>query len=462
MKNLYTALGNKRYWFLLIIFVVLFLFGKSIPSFEGHNGSDRLFYSEQYIIDKNGNEMRVNSDSCGYGLCRLSFAVREIVPFGKLTENVKLEIYSLNLTGSQKIGEVDLGVGNKMKEINYHYAGPNNGLQFNVAGSTKRNIIIDNLRVTQLDVNDVAKISELKPSIYGVFDSKVDVRNMSKKTSELKKFSWQDEKIGQIFSPAGDMYLSSVAFQIGFEGNGGGDLYNLELREATKQGENYELSPNILSGYAFTTLFAKNNLLIPGENNVFRFPLFAHLVKGKTYWIGFANTGKFNLLNRLIFYGDKDGDGGVYSRNSLDTRKIGALNYIIFESLPTIYDHNLVPNGAYFQDKGNGNQIYFYDANMDYEHIGIISKTSNEIIYKLSTIYPARYGEFNLNSNANQIFLSFDGKEWKNMGIGNRLNISNIFKADLQDNKNIYLKLINIDQPLKILQFSFVAHINSR
>lgn len=484
----------KRYFLVLVLFVLAFVFGKNMDVLtpEQKQSQDQI-YAQQKItsgiyavsVDQNKYELKklfsIKSGQCG----RLFFALKNLPPNDSLTnsfaENPNVQILLSNdFDQNQELG---------FYEIKSDRFAQNEEIDF-CADSDYQNLLFEkdeNSQDSSFEISDVAfyPLAIEKRDFTGLMTPIEGNTNFSnviyqssfsfKDANKAFKFSRKNQKIGQAFVADSDM-ISGADSKMEFTGTGGIGNYYLDLREIEEQNGKIRLSSDRVAYFGFNKDNAEKNLKIGG--GVYHIPLAAHLEKGKTYFIGISNEGvKFNILNTLKIYGNDAGSGEkiVSSIRGKISEKPGGLYLKIYGTDYVKVADDKVLTGAKILDNGDGTGLYVYEqkgsfsdyfdldqlitkgnSNIFYDNVqsGISAKDEddNAFVYKINTLHPFTLAKIEAGQPGGEftdslVYYSFDNNNWQEI----KSDRDKSTDAPLQEDKDKFQELIQGDGETKTI-----------
>jgi hypothetical protein len=303
-------------------------------------------------------------------------------------------------------------------------------------------IFVKNIKTSKLNIFGEKELANLKPTIFGNMKIKDPNQQQEKNDFVFKQLNELDVILGQIFQAKSD-FIAEVELDIDVikQGDGNGDKYALELREAEFDGFTPRITSRRVSALKFN---AKKIEQYRQSNGKFRFPILAPVENGKYYFIGLDNDGvEVNQFNYLAPRGSSEssnfsnGEIAVkYKGESFPAQ--GDLYFKIFGADFEEIDGKKILLGTAIEDLGGGKMIFGYqpdesrygfsdfyestsDVELDKENSAIFGEVNLEsesfFSYKFETLNPFKTfrisGEnFQANFNNLKIAYSFDEEEW--------------------------------------------------
>jgi hypothetical protein len=453
MKNI--VLGhlarNKKYVFVFFLLILVFVFGKNIPVDElTYNRTISPVYGYTFALDasQNNNIVMKAFDSRPGEYYRITFnAFNNSMP----QKDIDLDPDSLNLraldstkTGKQIMTD-QLNAGESRNfDCIFESDSEYQNLHF-IADlmAPENSITIRDVVVSRLYETDPDKIARLGKTNFGINTPQMaTIENLSDgEDNVMFDFYRKNQEFGQVFQSSSDN-LATVNLNLHFLGTANSDYYEMTLREATYSDGKYQVLPGNLAKVNFSANQAKAYFSDPTKDNYFRFPLSAHLVKGKYYFVGIKNTVSFNSLNHLRFAGNTDssiypnGAAVLVSKDGA-TQEKGDMNFQILSVADGLdYSVNLTSF-----DLGMGIRQFSYRSTNYLSQPDLIMNTNRERVYKI-------IGNFDF-TDANLSFIganlpssleySTDGNTWQKP-----LNDDGNYNLSISKSSKIYIKLKKI------------------
>lgn len=421
---------DRRYWIVAFLLFVPLIFGKNILGDSGIAGDPdkNIFYGGEYTIKDHEEKIEIGMIDVSPGeIFRVGLSAKTADPANKIVDDqkndkpTKIKIAALSSLGErQEIGELDIARQFSSGEFYFKSNIESHSLQ--ILSDATGDVFIKDLYVTKMKIDELAKIASLKPTILGkTDDSKITNSWAGNGTDYAYKLMSKKKLVGQIFKAESNA-MSSVSFKMNFIGHGGRFGYNAELYPAVYDGNKFVIENSPTNSYYFSPLYASTALKEPGEDDdVFRFPLFSNLEKGKYYFVGIRNLASINILNHLELLGtssDVDGSshGVTVGLADKNVTEVGDFYFKIYSADLVIGNNLVIPNGTLIEDLGQNEGRYQYLQEKDNLRSAIVKKTEDETIYQFNTVYPFREVsisfDFNQDLNFPVMSYSSDSINW--------------------------------------------------
>lgn len=303
-------------------------------------------------------------------------------------------------------------------------------------------VYLKNIKISKLGVKSEKELAELQPTIFGNINFEKLIQKQEKNEVAFKQLMEPNIILGQVFQAESD-FIGEIEMDINIikQGNGSGNSYVLDLREADFDG----MTPTITSRRIATLKFSSATIeQYRQEDGKFRFPILASVKNGDYYFIGLDNqkveVNKFNYLSPR-----GSAENSSYSNGSMAVKfkgdsfpAQGSLYFKIFGADFKEIEGKKVLFGATIEYLGNRQALYKYqpdegryifsdfysstaDIDFNQDDFSLFGSANeefgSEIVYKFETIHPFKtfrvYAEKPKPEWKNaSIFYSFNDKDW--------------------------------------------------
>lgn len=360
-------------------------------------------------------------------------------------EKEKLSVALQSEFGVKKeIGKLSAPIAEQCihQEIIFESTGPFNQIILTPIESTSDKIYMSDLSFTRLAISNLDEAAALKASVQGITENKPDFVIGPGSRAVLHKFDYKNEETyGQVFK-ADNEYLSSVGMKLKIKGKGGLVSFFVQLREAKLVEGKFQIDPRIIQTTEFHPYDPQSYV---DNEGIWRFPLPAHLEKGKYYFVGINNlNSQSDYFNNLSLIGTKGESGRESYAGAIGTDNFiepeGELYLKLYTSVYTLAEGERVLPRVKFEDVGdfgryqyrsgvtsdslldlysaseNKNGRVFFDGKTN----AILGYAQNDIdyVYKFNMLYPIKEVDLSLNDLGENyvrplIYYSFDNKNWQ-------------------------------------------------
>ena len=490
LKNIIKLVKtDKRYWVILVIFLLIMVFGSKVPSLPNQvtclNSNDnekKVAHSLEigqmsYIIKDS-----LNSRSGDYYRLNLNLRSEKDESLGIYSaasaDKVGIKVNLISING-EKRNIKNLEIPNESKYYSYEIIFSTDDVYTDLEieraniDSIGKLTIDPNIRITRLYIKNDNQINSLKETVIGENDSVTITANYNPKESiALFNYSSKNSLAGQVFKAQGDA-ITTASFKMHFLGNGGFGKYHVVLKEAEYINGKYSINQGEISYFDFDATDAMNNYLINPRNEIYQFPLTGKLEKGKYYFVGIDNkkvdTNYFHQLQLFGSAGKDQFQGGISLKGGENIKELGTF-YIDING----FNSDEILPGAVVEDLGGGLGSYKYhfepkkygfseaseiitenrsDSKMYYNNsnqaIFISADNDMSIIYEFNTLY--RYSKISIKAQqvrgdyyGTKLEYSIDGKNWSILEKKSNINQTDIFGLLLQGNgyqNTVFLRL---------------------
>ena len=443
-------LTDKRYWILLVLFILLLFFGQNIPTNSNTNlspqndtspkiGSNGMAYAFPDILDSREGDV--------YHLLFQTKA--QFISVDSSSATPVQEKIQLNLTNdfgdTTIVSSIDVPINSSSftsNDLTFTTNGQYQNLIFQKTDPTSQSeVFIKNVHLVRLEGPN-----PIEPSFVGSFYMSTQVENFN--ISNANKYILLDKKnttIGQTFTAQSD-YLTGVTLKLHFRGNGGSGNYHLAIREVV----NGKTLGDDLAGLDFNN--PASDTLYQIVAGVYHIPVNAKLIRGKQYLVSVDNKNvQTNFLNALEICTTNNSaldpsDQSVFVNQKGEIKNKAGDFYIKYDfaDQPT-YNGGSANFGDIFDDLGDGTGDYSYSEN----GLDVLESGKNFIIYKINTFYTFNlfYLEASLNitnlSGDYHLFYSFNDKDWQEITEDQQAAGTGKFVKQIQggeSNKIVYIK----------------------
>lgn len=457
VTTLKFVLKNMRYFFILVIFLLAYLFGKNLTLPEKELAYQKEIkrlnqvLSESYQIKANRQSFifagRLNANpNEGYRFIA-DYKTKGILKDKNLaTHPVKINIWaSSQLNGRQLIDSFEINPNSRIDNHESKFFSNGNYPDLLVEKENleyQGDLIIKNPHFDAINVKNQASFEKLKPTIAAqVSFDKVIFETKTEQENGFYTLTRNNQTVGQILTSSDNFNLAQVEMKLEIVGSGGVGSYFLELKEVEDNNGKSTISSSRIA-YSSFTIQDLGDMKI--GTDLYQLPIAAKLKKGKRYFLGINNQMVgFNLIN-TIKIGKVSGD-----KNAAEIIR-GAQTFGLNDIYLKIFaaDH-LGQNGqsiladAVISDLGQGRGMYRYQQKSDvtdffdidqilansnsqtlifYDNIsqGIsgVTQDNNSFIYKFDTIYPFKNLQILLCQPSSEFvkslaYWSYDQKNWQ-------------------------------------------------
>ncbi|OQB06157.1 MAG: hypothetical protein BWY19_00457 [bacterium ADurb.Bin212] len=449
---------NQIYLIVLLMFILVFLYGKNIIIDEDNSKPTECIAvndsNEIFSIDNQSTYFAVknifNSSEGDY--YRLKF-VAEVTPdirrsvsntnekgpeyqYVNMDYPYKIETIINSQSGEQKkIGEISIeGMERKYYEYIFKTDGNYSDVvfrKFNVNDLEK--VIISNVGISRLDISSDTQLGELtstKQSI--VMDSEIPELPNNNPMRHVS-LSTGNQQVGQLFEASED-YLGGVYLSMNMVGNGGVGDYTLNLYMVSDENNINILAEPFRSFRFQTSDFDKFNL----RGDLYKIPFFFPLEKGKKYYLSISNrsavTNRSNNLS-IGIWDSKDQNVLYYKGKDKNYLEESSALFPIFLN-SQYYNGEKLTNNSLIEDLGGGKgRFHFsslsqpsdllvpeYNLYAGYDQyikaVTFWGEKKYSLDYKFNTIYPIKRFRLNLKQAMGlypkaTVKFSLDGTTWQ-------------------------------------------------
>jgi len=447
MKIWKLTKDNKRYFWVLTVFALIFWINNAFPSdtITSENCSDGQ--CEKLILKPqlSDEEMKLYKNDV---LSSIDGEFFRLIFQTETNQDSEIEVFATNPLDQEKlIQEIKLkeNTDRKNYEIIFQADQKYTDLLFSKKNTDGSEILIKNIRITKLNIKNEKELGLIQSTILGYFDIKDTNQEQLKNDFVFERLKELNIIFGQIFKAEND-FIAGIEMDINIikQKNGTGDRYHLELREANFNGNTPEITNNKISTLKFSTQTIEE---YRQPNGKFYFPIMAPVKQGRYYFIGFDNDGiELNQFNYLAPRGTSTDTthpnrtmAVKFKGESFPSQ--GSFYFKIFGANFNKINDKKIPLGSTIEDLGNKNGLYKFqldesqfnlldfsestpDIKIDLDNNSIIGntneKTTSEAIYKFETIHPFKTfrilaEKINSTDKETQISYSFDKESWINI-----------------------------------------------
>jgi len=448
MSKLKTILAfvknNQRYFWAIGVLIVFFAINKAfsadiITSEDCAGGNCEKMLLEPQLSDAEMKFYRNDVFSSQSGeFYRLIFQT-------EANQDSEIEVFATNPLDEDKfIGSFALekDKGKKFQEAVFLADKNYTDFLFTKKNPDGAEIFLKNIKTSPLNIFNEKELAELKPTIFGNMKIKDVSQEQTDNDFLFKQLLEPKVLLGQVFQAKSD-FLAEIEMDIDVvkQGEGNGDRYAFDLREAEFDGVTSRVTSRRISTLKFNAQTIEQYRQLNGK---FRFPILAPVKNGEFYFFGLDNDGvEVNQFNYLAPRGSKDNtrylDGDVAVKFKGDSfPSQGDLYFKIFGADFEEFEGKKVLLGSTIEDLGGGKMFFSYqpdesrygfsdfaDATFDIGFDGKENSITGEIVpekesffsYKFETLEPFKtfrlFGEsFKPNLNNLKMAYSFDKEKW--------------------------------------------------
>jgi hypothetical protein len=360
-------------------------------------------------------------------------------------QDTRVKLFATNaLDQDEFIQEFELKKtdGRKIQEAVFRTGQKDTDFLFEKTELDGAKIFIKNIKVSKLYIRSEKELSVLQPTIFGKISFAEPTRKQEKNDFVFSQLNEPNVILGQVFQAESD-FIAEIEMDIDVvkQGDGNGDKYALELREAEFDG----VVPTISSRRLVTLKFnAKTIEQYRQINGKFRFPILAPVENGRFYFFGLDNERvEVNQFNHLSPRGSRESSG--YSNGEAAVKYKGesfpAQGDFYFKIFGVDFeevDGKKVLLGATVEDLGGGKMLFNYQPDESRYGFFDFSESTSDVqfdekensifgeieaqeesywLYKFETVYPFKTfrvsGENSkLDLDNLKIAYSFDKEKW--------------------------------------------------
>ncbi|MBU2028781.1 hypothetical protein KJ761_02725, partial [Patescibacteria group bacterium] len=254
---------------------------------------------------------------------------------------------------------------------------------FEKKDSNGAEIYLKNIKISKLNVRSEKELASLQPTIFGEINFEEPTQKQEKNDFTFNQLLEPNVILGQVFQAESD-FIGEIEMDISIikQGNGNGDSYVLDLREADFDG----VTPGITSRRVATLKFSSATIEEYRQaNGKFKFPILAPVKNGEYYFIGLDNQKvEVNKFNYLVPRGSAENssyaNGNVAVKFKGDSFPAqGDLYFKIFGTNFKEVAGKKVLLGATIEDLGNKQMLYKYQPDESRYIFSDFAETTDDI-----------------------------------------------------------------------------------